>query len=173
MRKINRYLSILTLAVLVGCSTTSGVGPDVSRSGFDGARKVNIDPHSNACEWSACTGLGAQWSSATPAHAILIVSIIGEINAILGAKLSVDGKEYDLTVLMPSTTFNEPGAVAKESRKAFAVPLDLIRKITTSQRTWLRVLTPEGHIENAVIDGQTDSKAYHALKRFLIAVNQG
>lgn len=71
------------------------------------------------------------------------------------------------------TNFNELGAATKESRKGFIVPLDLVRKITTSQRTWLRVQTTGGYAEDAVIDGQTDSKAYHALKRFLTAVDQG
>lgn len=72
------------------------------------------------------------------------------------------------------TNFNELGAATKESRKGFIVPLDLVRKITMSQRTWLRVQTTGGYAEDAVIDGQTlDSKAYHALKRFLTAVDQG
>lgn len=89
-----------------------------------------------------------------------------------GAKLNIDGQTHDLSIMQPLTNFNEFGAATKESRKGFLVPLDFVRKITASQRTWLRVQTTNGYVEDAVIDGQTDSKAYHALKRFISAVDQ-
>lgn len=54
--------SILALAALAGCSTTSGTGPNVTRSGFDGARVVAINGHGNACKGMLCTGLGAHWN---------------------------------------------------------------------------------------------------------------
>lgn len=165
--------SILALAALAGCSTTSGTGPIVTRSGFDGARVVTINGHSNASSSFVGTGLGAQWKSNNPTEAVLVVYIFNDIKGITGAQLNIDGKTYDLTTMRPFTNFSEFGAATKESRKGFLVPLDLVRKITTSQRTWLRVQTTAGNMENAVIDGQTDSKAYHALKRFLTAVDQG
>lgn len=165
--------SILALAALAGCSTTSGTGPNVTRSGFDGARVVTINGHGNACKGMLCTGLGAHWNSKTPADAVLVVYLFNDIKAITGAKLNIDGQTHDLTTMQTFTNFNELGAATKESRKGFIVPLDLVRKITTSQRTWLRVQTTGGYAEDAVIDGQTDSKAYHALKRFLTAVDQG
>jgi len=101
-----------------------------------------------------------------------VVSIFNSINAITGAKLNIDGEIYDLKIMETFTNFNELGAATKESRKGFLVPTTLVRKITTSQRTWLRVSTTSGYVEDAVIDGQKDSKAFHALKRFLAEVER-
>lgn len=164
---------LLVVAALAGCSTTSGTGPTVSQSGFDGARVVTINPHGNACRSMICTGLGAQWNSKRPTDSVLVVSLFNEVKAIIGAQLNIDGKVYDLSNAQPFTNFSDFGAATKESRKGFIVSTDLIRKITTSQRTWLRVTTTAGNFEDAVIDGQTDSKAYHALRRFLASVDQG
>ncbi|KCB21126.1 hypothetical protein L544_3893 [Bordetella hinzii OH87 BAL007II] len=119
-----------------------------------------------------CTGLGAQWSSKNPTESVLVVSLFNETRAIIGAQLNVDGKVYDLSNAQPFTNFSDFGAATKESRKGFIVQTDLIRKITTSQRTWLRVITTAGNFEDAVVDGQTDSKAFHALRRFLASVGQ-
>jgi len=59
----------------------------------------------------------------------------------------------------------------KISTKGFLTKLDTVEKIIKSKRTWLRVHTPTGTIEDAVINGKKDSKAYHALIRFMDAVN--
>lgn len=163
---------LLMLAALAGCATTSGSDARVSRSGFDGARIVTVNPHGNACRSMSCTGLGAQWSSKTPTQSVLVVSLFNETRAIVEAQLNVDGKVYDLSNAQPFTNFSDFGAATKESRKGFIVPTELIRKIANSQRTWLRVTTTAGNFEDAVIDGQTDSKAFHALKRFLVSVEQ-
>lgn len=166
-----RLLLFAVGRLLMGCSTTSGTGPNVSHSGFDNARVVTISGHGNACKGMLCTGLGAQWMSKNPTEAVLVVYLFNDIKGITGAKLNIDGQTYDLSVMQPFTNFNEFGTATKESRKGFLVPLGLARKITASQRTWLRVQTSRGYIEDAVIDGPTDSKSYHALKRFLAAVD--
>ncbi|WP_439684889.1 Lipoprotein [Cupriavidus oxalaticus] len=164
---------LVVVAALAGCSTNSGTGPRVGRSGFDGARIVTINPHGNACKSMTCTGLGAQWSSKNPSESVLVVTLFNETRAIVGAQFNIDGKVYDLSNAQPFTNFSDFGAATKESRKGFIVPTDLIRRITASQRTWLRVTTTVGNYEDAVIDGQTDSKAFHALRRFLASVDQG
>ena len=164
---------LLVAAALAGCSTTSGTGPRISKSGFDGARIVTINPHGNACRSMICTGLGAQWNSKHPTDSILVVSLFNEVKAIVGAQLNIDGQVYDLSNAQPFTNFSDFGAATKESRKGFIVPTDLIRKIAASHRTWLRVTTSAENYEDAVIDGQTDSKAYHALRRFVASVDQG
>lgn len=163
---------LLMLAALAGCATTSGSDARVSRSGFDGARIVTVNPHGHACWSMSCTGLDAQWSSKTPTQSVLVVSLFNETRAIVGAQLNVDGKVYDLSNAQPFTNFSDFGAATKGSRKGFIIPTDLIRKIANSQRTWLRVTTTAGNFEDAVIDGQTDSKALHALGRFLVSVEQ-
>lgn len=164
---------LLMLAALAGCATTSGSDARVSRSGFDGARIVTVNPHGNACRSMSCTGLGAQWSSKNPTEAVMVVSLFNETRAIVGVQLNIDGKVYDLSNAQPFTNFSDFGAATKESRKGFIVPTELIRKVVASERTWLRVTTTAGNFEDAVIDGQTDSKAFHALRRFLASVDQG
>lgn len=168
-----RLIAFLFVFLLVGCSTTSGLEPSISQSGFDGARVVTIRGHGNACKDVLCTGLGAQWTSKDQTEAVLVVYLFNDIKGITGAQLNIEGQVHKLSNMRQLTNFSESGSPMKESRKGFLVPLDLVRKITTSQRTWLRVETTGGYIEDAVIDGQTDSKAYHALKRFLAAVDKG
>lgn len=168
-----RLLAFMLIAILTGCSTTAGGSASVSQSGFDGARVVTINGHGNACKSMRCTGLGAQWTSKNPTESVLVVYLFNDIKGITGASLNIDGQTYDLSTMQPFTNFNEFGAATQESRKGFLVPTDLVRKIVGSQRTWLRVQTTGGYVEDAVIDGQTDSKAYHALKRFVNAVDQG
>ena len=126
---------LLVAAALAGCSTTSGTGPRISKSGFDGARIVTINPHGNACRSMICTGLGAQWNSKHPTDSILVVSLFNEVKAIVGAQLNIDGQVYDLSNAQPFTNFSDFGAATKESRKGFIVPTDLIRKIAASHRT--------------------------------------
>ena len=166
-----RLLLFAVGLLLMGCSTTSGTGPDVTHSGFDNARVVAISGHGSACKGMLCTGLGAQWTSKNPAEAILVVYLFNDIKGITGAKLNIDGQTHDLSTMQPFTNFNEFGAATRESRKGFLVPLSLVREVVSSRRTWLRVQTTGGYVEDAVIDGQTDSKSYHALKRFLAAVD--
>lgn len=169
--RLHLVLPIAAIAMLAGCSSTVGLNPSVSHSGYDGAKVVTINGHGNACKTMVCTGLGAQWRSNTPKQSILVVYVFNHITGITGAQISVDGKEYDLNAMQPFTNFSEFAAPVTESRKGFVVPTELIRKIVASKRTWLRVQTTGGYVEDAVIDGATDSKAYHALKRFLADID--
>jgi hypothetical protein len=117
--------------------------------------------------------LGAQWNSGLPESAVLSVYVFNDWRPITWVKLSVDGRVIELAPLKGSiTTFSQPGAVSKESRRDFAVDLTLVRQVTSGGRAWLRVGTPEGYIEEAIIDGETDSKALHALRRFLAEVDK-
>lgn len=175
MQKIKRSAAAFFLLAtwLTGCATTSGLAPSVTQSGFDGARVVTIAGHGNACTSMRCSGLGAQWHSTSPDSALLIVYLFNDIKGITGAQLNIDGTKVTLMATQHPTDFNIPGATIKESRKAFTVPLSVIRQVAASQRTWLRVQTTSGYVEDAVVDGAIDSKALHAMKRFLISVDQG
>lgn len=168
---------LLTLAVIIsaltlsGCANTSVQKPSVTQSGFDGGRVVDVDAHGNACSSMVCTGLGAQWSSAQPDIAFLKVIIFNEIKGITGAKINIDGKFYDTKPAAQANQFEHHGPMAT-SEMTFIVPIDVIRKITTSKRTWLRVSTTDGYLEDPVIDGQKDSKAYYVLKKFIAEVDK-
>jgi hypothetical protein len=166
-------MTLLAALLLAGCGTTTGLAPTSSVSGFDGARVVNITPHGVACSSMVCAALGVQWNSKRPDSAILTVSVFNQIVGITGAAINVDGNIIDLGRSQALTNFSRPGEMLRESSNDFVVPMSLVRSITTAKRAWLRVHTPQGSIEDAIIDGATDSKAYHALKRFLAEVAAG
>lgn len=166
-----RIMFVVVLALVISaCATTSGTDPVVGYSGFDDAKTVSIRPHGNACSAMVCTGLGAQWNSAEPDSAVLIVHVFNEYAAISGAELNIDGAKVDLSVAQMVTDFSSPGSGMRESSKGFVVPLSVVDRVLAAKRVWLRVHTPTGYIEDAVIDGPKDSKAYHALSRFMRAV---
>ncbi len=162
---------ILALPILLaGCGTTTGLAPKTAHSGFDNARIVSIEPHGNAMTGMIGTGIGAQWSEARKDEVILIIAVFNDSTGITGAELNIDGEKIALTPTATVTDM-EAGATMKISTKGFLTKLDTVEKIIKSKRTWLRVHTPTGTIEDAVINGKKDSKAYHALIRFMDAVN--
>ncbi len=161
-----------SIAVLYGCANTAGTAPTAAVSGFDGARVVDIAPHGAACTSFFCPALGAQWSSKAPDSALLTVAVFNDIRGITGAQLSIDGAVLELRKTTALTNFSRPGDAVKTSFADFAVPLDRLRAAASGQhRVWLRVVTTQGAIDAAVIDGTTDSKAYHALRRFLADID--
>jgi len=167
-----RFAILAAAVAMAGCATTSGTGPTVSRSGFDGSTVVDISPHGNDCSSMTCTGLGAQWSSTTPDAAILKVQVFNDITAITGAKLNVDGQVIDLEPLRGLTNFDTSTPGLKISVKGYQIKLSELRRVASSQRAWLRVSTPSGYIEDRIVEGPADSKALHAIRRFLAAVDQ-
>lgn len=165
---------LFTIAMILfisSCATTSGTQPIVGFSGFDNAKTVSIQAHGNACSSLVCTGLGAKWNSSNPERAILTVKIFNEYTAISEAKINIDGKKISLLSSTSVTDFSEPGSVMKTSKRGFGVPLSVIEEILSAKRAWLRVYTPTGYIEDAIIEGDKDSKAFHALSRFMKAIN--
>lgn len=163
---------LLATSALAGCSNSTGKSVSVSKSGFDGSKVVAIQPHGNACTSMTCTGLGAQWNSSDPQNALLLVNVFNEIKGIVAAEINIDGKVYNLQKSNEFTDFDSWTPSVRNSEQTFVVPLALIEKITTSKRTWLRVHTTSGYLEDAVVDNGKDSKALHALKRFMTEVNQ-
>ena len=160
------------VAALAGCATTQGTEAITTVSGFDNARVVDVAAHGNACKSLRCTGIGGQWNSKTPESVILTVYVFNEIKGITGASLSINGKVTRLDPLPGLTNFSRPGSALRESRKDFAVPLSVVREITTANNAWLRVFTTEGYVEDQITDGKENSKAHYGLVRLLAAVDQ-
>lgn len=59
------------------------------------------------------------------------------------------------------------------STHTFVVPMTDLRAIADARRVWVRVSSTRGWSEQAIVDGDTDSKALHALRRFLAQVDSG
>jgi hypothetical protein len=155
-----------------GCGTKTGLSANVAYSGFDNARTVSISPHMNAGNAGPGTigpGLGAQWNASHPDSVVLIVALFNQYTGITGAELNIDGEKISLAGSSNPTDMSLHYG-SRISTQAFATDIATVKKIIASKRTWLRVHTPTGYIEDAVIDGATDSKAYHALIRFIAAV---
>jgi hypothetical protein len=159
--------SLLCLG-LVGCATTTGSAPKVSSSGFDGSKRVFIDGHSVACDQMACPLIGAIWSSNNPNLVGLKISVINTIVSINSVDLNIDG---EIIKLRENTLTDFSTGTLLESSKVFVSDFSVVDKIINSKRAWIRVNTSKGLIENPIIDGTKDSKAYHALKRFKDQVN--
>lgn len=160
----------LSLIALSGCSNTSGLSANVGYSGFDNAKTVQIQPHGNDCSSMVCTGIGAQWNQSHPNSVILIINVFNDVTGITGAQLNIDGEIVTLNRTSGVTDFQIDNYV-KNSTKGFVTDLSVVHRILNSKRTWLRVSTPTGYIEDRVIDGEQDSKAFHALKRFISSVD--
>lgn len=101
----------------------------------------------------------------------MTVKIFSEYAAISGAEINIDGKIINLSSPTSITVFSESGSVMQTSTKGFGVPLSVIEKILSAKRVWLRVHTPTGYIEDSVVEGDKDSKAFHALSRFIKTIN--
>lgn len=172
MKKKTLVGLFMAACFLAGCSNSTGKSVTVSKSGFDGSKVVTVQPHGNACTTITCTGLGAQWKSSDPRNALLLVNVFNEIKGIVGAELNIDGKVYNLQKSKEFTDFDSWTPSVRNSEQTFIVPLSLIQEITTSKKTWLRVHTTNGYLEDAVVDNGKDSKAWYALKRFVAEVEK-
>lgn len=167
-----RALMIGVAGFLVACSTASGASPKTTYSGFDQAAVVTIDPHGNACRGMVCTGIGAQWQEVKPEYVLLAIKVFNDTVGITGAELNIDGETVELTEARSFTQFDSnefydlTGIIARGSTQDFVAPIALIDQILSAERVWLRVTTNKGQLEDAVIDGGKDSKAFNALKRF-------
>ena len=164
-----RIAAIISVLGINACSNSTGLDAKVSHSGFDNSKGVNIAPHGNACTYMTCTGVGLQWNSKYPDDAFMIVQVFNNVAPIFGAQLNIDG---DIITLKESQLVSsyEVDGYTRNSSKAFLVSLDTLEKIENANKVWMRVETPDGTLEDAIIDGNKDSKSYHALKRFLVEV---
>lgn len=160
-------------AATAACSNTIGGGARSETSGYDGSTQVWISPHGTNCGARLiCTSVGAEWNARTPDKAVLVVTFDGDYVGIRGVSLRVDGTEIPLQGGSDVTNFSNATGVMRESQRTFPVSLALVRKIASSQRTWVQVTTSSGIIESALIGDGKDSKAIYAMRRFLAEVDR-
>lgn len=173
MKPIKLLALPILLLFIAGCGTTVGRAPQTRTGGFDNARTVDIAPHGNIPNKDfnmILTGVGAQWTEARKNKVLLIIAVFNDYTGITDAELNIDGEKIALTPTPGVTDMSSGGSIMKISTKDFETDLTTVEKILNSKRVWLRVHTPTGTMENAIIDGGKDSKAYNALVRFMKAV---
>lgn len=172
--------------VLMACGATVGQNARSDVSKFDGSRNVWIDQHGTNCGMSmTCSDVGAAWTSADPNHVVLRIGTMGAYESISAAALNIDGRIITLQPVEAFTHLGHAGGVAsydtyspanqealRTSERGFLVPMEIIREILASKSVKLRVQTSEMTIDSVVIDGSKDSKAFYALQRFMLKVQQ-
>lgn len=171
-----RMLAAVMAAMMVaGCANTDGLAARESASGFDGARVVSIDPHGVACEALPCISIGGEWNSKRPDTVLALVSVTsGEFSALRRLELNIDGRVVDVAPQAGSVSrFTAPVPAMRQSLQTFVLPLADLRAVASARRAWVRVTTLNGYTEQAIIDGATDSKAVHALRRFVAQIDAG
>lgn len=157
-------------AVLAGCSTTSGLNTKTSVSNFDGVKTIYMPPHGAACKSIICPTIGASWVDNQPNNVGLKIEIYHKIENIRSIAFNVDGEILEIDNLLP-TKFNNDSGIPTSST-VVVTDYKFLTKILESKRTWLRVDGQQSRYEVAIIDGEKDSKAFHALKRFDEQVKQ-
>lgn len=172
--------------LLAACGATTGQAARTTVSTFDGARIVSIEPHSTDCNMAAlCSLLGATWTSNVPGKAMLDVEVMTDYTGIQSASLNIDGRivhldapesitHFKQVLPQPSAAPYNPGlaVLGRRSSKGFMVPLDLVRSILSAQDVRLRVATTDATIDSVVFGPDKDSKAHHALERFIAQLDQ-
>lgn len=183
---MKHLLVVCMVFALSACGATVGENARSDVSKFDGSRNVWIDQHGTNCGMSmTCSDVGAQWTSADPAHAVLRIGTMGAYESITAAALNINGRIIELQPVEASTHFDHAGGVPsyqtyspanqealRTSQRGFLVSVDLIREILASKSVKLRVQTSEVTIDSVIIDGSKDSKAYYALQRFVTKIQQ-
>lgn len=172
MRHAIKVAVISSVLALTACATTSGTGPRVTYSDYHNHKQVEISPHGAACTgWDMrCSMIGAQWSEENPERVFFIIGSANEATSIRGATIFVGDEEFTLSRPGNNTQIDRLGSYASSAR-GFSADLSLVRAIVESPRSAIRVSTPAGYMEDVIRDGDRDSKAYHALVRFLEAVD--
>ncbi len=166
--------AVAAFLILAACSTSSGLSATETRSGFDGARVVHIAPHGAACVDMPCISIGGEWNSKRPQSALVIASLAGpEFAGLRALEFNIDGRMTSYPAAPGLSEFTAPTPPLRMSTHTFVVPMADLRAIADARRAWVRVSSTRGWSEQAIVDGDTDSKALHALRRFLAQVDSG
>lgn len=178
MRKSIAFPLLLSVLLMTGCATTTGLPAQTQTSGFDGTKFVSMSNHGMACYMSMiCPTAGFSWNTKAPRLALLKIGILAPSIAkdayfsVRSVSLNIDGNIIELDGSTKATEFKNDD-INKTSVKEFIVPLELLQKIERSSKTMVRIDTNDGLMEDLIIGDGKDSKAYHALKRFLVAVEE-
>ncbi|SPX50607.1 Uncharacterised protein [Klebsiella pneumoniae] len=155
--------------LLVGCANNVGLNPETNVSKFDGVKTVSIQPHGADC----CIAIGAFWTEKVPDMAVLNLTTYVKYMNLESAELRIDDKIIQLQPVDTLTKFEQmlPGdnvVNMPTSTRGFALSLADLRRVMAAKTAMIRITTlSDGGIVGTIRDGQSDTKAYYALQRFL------
>lgn len=174
MSTLKQLLIFAACISVLGCATTAGTEAHTSVAAFDNAKIVEISEHGAQCASSdPCIGIGGQWSSSHQDYAYMRIRTSSFLSyyGITEATLRIDGVDFHLRSPERMTAMSKLSNMLYESSQSFRVPLDLFRRIERAKDVRIRVNTTKGYVDDVIISGKADSKAYHAIRRFLKAID--
>ena len=167
--KLWQAAGIAGICVLAGCAGgKAAFAPGVSQGVTEGgAKTVAVELRPLAClQQTRCTELGASWTGAKPALAVLTVKLPGQGAEVTGADFHF-GSGDPVRVRSRSAT-----APQGQGGTAFDVPLPLIERIAFASRSWVKVYTADGRSTDETINsGDEAGRAVESLNHFLAAVS--
>ena len=171
MKKIFLGLSV-SIALLSGCATTSGLEAKTKVSEFDGSKSVSVSPHAIACKTMTCVTTGFVWNDKNPSQASTLVAIMspslgGTYHAISSVKLNIDGDIVTLKASPGDSNDFKDDNTYKTTSRLYMTPLSLLERIEKSTTTKMQVIAKDAVIEEDFKNTGDSSKAYYALLRFL------
>lgn len=171
---IKKIFSCALLAFAVtGCANTSGLDAKTSQSTFDGAKTVRIAPHSLGCK-SACSTMGFGWTSKSPNDVFVDLKMIQlpDYKSIQQLRFNIDGQISNFKPIQTLTDYKNEGVLGKTATQSFVIPQSYAKKLHNSKDVRVQIVTEAGSVDDYLIIGDKDSKAYHALGRFLTQLSQ-
>jgi hypothetical protein len=145
------------VTVLSGCMPSMPNNIRESSSKFDGSHEYRMSPgfiYESADTFSgAQLSLGLHWSSANKELVTIFAEIQGEIiniHSSEGLQFNVDGEYIKLSSNQVTTDFESSvsnGLVAKASSKPFTVKRDVLDKILSGEKVFVKLITNAGYVE--------------------------
>lgn len=164
---------------MLGCATSSGLNTTVSSSDFDNSKTIDIAPHGLSCKKTLpyCPSVGFRWSDKTPDNAYIRLAVydLSSVNTVGGNYLSIKDLRLkingEVVTLKPVgnglTNYSYDKTVGKTSVQVYEVPISLLKNIYSSKETLVQIVTDKRNLEDYFVKSDADTKAYHALGRFL------
>lgn len=169
--KLKYLLSAGLALALTACALPAlATAPEVSRSDFDGATRVQVDAHGVKCGWTdaACPMLGAQWTSAEPQLVMLDVELYNGRATPMTLTLMLDGERVVLPASAIGGYERRVGSGTPQTWRAFACSRGILDAIVAARDVKVRVGTRLGNYDGGV----TGSKAGKALQQFAVEVRR-
>lgn len=163
----NILISAISGLMLMGCTAPATISqPQINKSEFDGSTTISYKPVNIVCSSAGvCPNLGFMWIDKSKDNVGVVVQVPGQIKAITGLALNVDGdiKSFNSHVL---TSFNTIGSYA-HSDKVFVVPAEYMRKASNASSVKIKISGPsyyqEGSLRNKMGEKIQAAKNLDAL----------
>ncbi len=173
----------MAVLVLSGCASRGDSAARIGHDPFTDAQRVDVRPHTtdsgkNLKQYTI--SLGAYWDATEVDKARMEVLSTGpdylNLSEVLFDIMDREGDRMERvnTSGIATTRFGEsvrnPNTFL--SVRSFGSDLELVTRVASAHSVTLLVNTPSGLLTRPVVRGGNSSRAFHAIRRFLAAVQQ-